>query len=193
MLIPHGSEPPMSIAVSERALRFLTPIAVAVALIALIGVGTIIARLGRLGPVGANTGSAASPAPSKELASLRGRVSELHGTLATIRAADMRLREVAGVPAVDTARLMRRFISRIPIFGRWASPATPAARGRAPGTPAIPVAPPVAVHSTASGDVVQTRAVADSLIAHAARVATEYGALADSASKGKRDSGRKSR
>ena len=179
----------MSIAVSERALRFLTSIAVAVALVALIGVGTIIAQLGRLGPVGVNSASLASPPPSSEIARLRGRVSELHSALETIRTADARLREVAGVPAVDTAKLMRRFISRIPIFGRWTKPASPPAPARAAASPATPAT----VHSVASGDVVKTRAVADSLTVHAVRVASEYGALADSASKGKRDFARKSR
>jgi hypothetical protein len=185
LLIPHDSEAPVSIAVSARTLRFLTSLAVAIALVALIGLGTIIAQLGRIGPVGANRASSPSPAPSAELALLRSRVSQLHGALDTIRAADYRLRELAGVPAAYTAKMMRNFISRVPSFRGSGKPAS--ARASATTFAGRPAS------SAIVGDARHARAVADSLAARANRIAADYGALADSAARGTRGPGREPR
>jgi hypothetical protein len=183
MLIPHGSDAPMSIAVSERALRFLTSIIIAVALVAVIGLGTIIAQLGRFGTRGANEATSSTPTPSRDLASLRERVAHLNGALDTIRDSDARLRQAAGVPAADTAKMMQRFLSRVPIFRRWAQR----------GNVVVPVNVAGTDSMTTNGDAQHASAVADSLVAHASDVANRYGTLADSATKAKRDSGQKSR
>lgn len=102
MFIPHDTERPHSISVSGRVLRVAASVAMAVVLVALIGVGAIIAQRGEVGAVGVTRGVerervAAVAAPSADVESLRQQVRALNGTLDTIRKADARLRAVAGV------------------------------------------------------------------------------------------------
>ena len=102
LFIPHDTERPHSISFSARALRIAASVAMAVVLVALIGVGAIIARRGEVGAVGVTRGAergrgGAMAVPSADVASLRQQVRALNGTLDTIRKADARLRAVAGV------------------------------------------------------------------------------------------------
>lgn len=80
LVVSHDSEAPQSYPVTERALRAAGLGAVAVLLVAMVGVGTIIARLGRLGGPPAPALAAEKPAPPHP------RVSQLEGRVDTLRA-----------------------------------------------------------------------------------------------------------
>ena len=102
MFIPHDTERPHSISVSGRAVRVAASVAMAVVLVALIGVGATIAQRGEVGEVGVTRAAERGReggvvAPSADVESLREQVRALNGSLDTIRKADARLRAVAGV------------------------------------------------------------------------------------------------
>jgi hypothetical protein len=102
LLIPHDTEEPRSIAVSERLLRVAAAMAVVMLFAAVIGIGTVAGRWARpdrtteamrrsaMFDAGAAGGSG-------ELDSLRATVEALYHVLDTIRQSDAQLSEAAGV------------------------------------------------------------------------------------------------
>lgn len=179
MLIPHGSDAPRSIAFTERALHVATWLGVVVALVAMIGLGTIIARVGRLGTRSARAATLHS-APSSDLAALRDGVSRLNDVLDTIRRADVTLSVAAGITTADTAQLFERFLSHIPL---------PGLRRGAPSTSLpLPGSAPTLDPLAAQVELQRSRIVADSLLDHASKVSERMGSLADSATKSARAS-----
>ncbi len=111
LLIPHDTEQPRSIAVSERAVRLAGSAAAFVVLAAVVGIGAVAALISRTGGVSSEVEAAASVAPAAapsataEVDSLRATVRLLTGTLDTIREADARLSAASGVPSADSATL----------------------------------------------------------------------------------------
>lgn len=176
MFIPHDTESPRSISVSERGLRIGASVAVAVLLIALIGLGGIIAQFGQVRQVGHTRLTSAPRAfawarRNPEVDSLRRQVDLLHGRLDTIRMADGRLRNISGVPTPDSVTLLRRWFPRVPLFPRGSGTRTPNA-----------ATPSTAIDSAGLRAVLSgSRASTDSLLRHAAEVAERMGTLADSA------------
>jgi hypothetical protein len=101
LVVSHDSEAPQSYPVTERVLRAAGVGAVAVLLIAMVGVGTIIARLGRLGGPPAPTMAAAEPVPSHPgVLRLEGRVDTLRAVVDSITALDDSL--VRATASTDT-------------------------------------------------------------------------------------------
>lgn len=159
LLISHDSESPKSISVTERALRIAATLGVAIALVAMIGVGSLVAQFGQIRP------SRVSSAPSPEVQELRERVGALRGTLDTIRREDARLRAALGAPRSDSTTLLRRVLARLPWFLRDPRPTPRRAVAAAPVLP----------DSTRQVEVASgTAAVADSLLAHAEGLAEGY-------------------
>ena len=176
MFIPHDTESPRSISVSGRVLRIAASAALVIALVALIGLGSIIAQLGDFGAAGVTQASgrmrdAVEAAPTADVQLLRQQVRALNGTLDTIRNADARLRAVAGVVNPDTATLLRRWFPRIALFRR----------GPRASMPAKVIVPPYADSAQLRSAIAGSRATTDSLQRHAAAVAERFGTLADSA------------
>ena len=163
LLIPHDSESPKSISVTERAVRVFATAGVALALVALIGVGSVVAQLGHL-RIPRSDGGAASP----KVQELRERVGALRGALDTLRREDARLRATVGAPRADTTTLLRRVLARLPWFLRDPRPA--------PTTlPAVVAVPDTSRQvEVATG----TAVVADSLLAHAEDLAAGYRGIA---------------
>ena len=110
LFIPHDTNEPRSVAVSSRALKWMGGAAVVVAIAAIVGVGVLAGLVVRTGgeatpaPV-ASGGDADGGSAAAEVDSLRATVRALHSALDTIRHADARLSEPAGVPAPDSATL----------------------------------------------------------------------------------------
>lgn len=95
LVVSHDSEAPQSFPVTERALRAAGIGAVAVLLVAMVGVGTIIARLGRLGGPPAPALAAERPAaPNPGVIRLEGRVDTLRAVVDSISALDDSLARV---------------------------------------------------------------------------------------------------
>ena len=102
LLIPHDTDEPRGIAVSERLLRVAAAMAVIVLFAAVIGIGTVAARwagaqrtadtMQRAGIFAEGSMSAGS-----ELDSLRATVEALYHVLDTIRLSDAQLSAAAGV------------------------------------------------------------------------------------------------
>ncbi|HMN10242.1 MAG TPA: hypothetical protein PKC83_15775 [Gemmatimonadaceae bacterium] len=111
LVIPHDTEQPRSIAISERAVRLAGSAAAVVVLVAAVGIGALSALLSRRGALDdalapqAQRASAAGGATAAEIDSLRETVRALTGTLDTIRDADARLSAASGVPSADSATL----------------------------------------------------------------------------------------
>ncbi len=131
LVVSHDSDAPRTISVSERVVRVAASIATFVVLIALIGIGALVAQLGNLPsrPWSAAVDSAGTPATARamrgstrrsspEVVRLRNQVSALRGALDTIQLEDARLRATAGISATDSSTLVRRFLSRLPAFLR---------------------------------------------------------------------------
>ncbi|MCC6318988.1 MAG: hypothetical protein IT361_15015 [Gemmatimonadaceae bacterium] len=98
LLISHDTEAPRSFTFTERALRVAGSVGVGAALVAAIGVGTLIARSGDWpardpSRALAQHDSGASP----HVAALRTQVGAIRSALDTIRAQDARMRAIAGV------------------------------------------------------------------------------------------------
>ena len=105
MVVPHGSDSPRSFAVTERALRAAAYAGSVIGLVALIGLGSAIASIGRvvstsLRPAEANA-MAAMPHDVTEVAA---RVASLRDTLDVIRKREAQIRLLAGLPASDSAQ-----------------------------------------------------------------------------------------
>lgn len=95
LVVSHDSEAPQSFPVTERVLRAAGIGAVAVLLVAMVGVGTIIARLGRLGGPPAPALAAEKPVPPHpRVVQLEGRVDTLRGVVDSIAALDDSLARV---------------------------------------------------------------------------------------------------
>ena len=94
LIVPHGSDSPRTVAVSERMIRVLTTLATAAGLIVLMACGVLISQFSRPG------GFASSDALSGELADLRDRLTVLQDTIAMIGKRDEQLRLLAGLPSV---------------------------------------------------------------------------------------------
>ncbi|MEO6445200.1 MAG: hypothetical protein ABIZ91_01795 [Gemmatimonadaceae bacterium] len=178
MLIPHDTERPRSIALSERALHVAASLLVALMLVAMVGVALIIVKLGEIRSVTraqvAEEARLAALLPGKPAVdSLRRQVEALSGTLDTIRRAEAQLRAVAGTTTLDTATLLRRWFPRISPFRRVARPAA--------GSEPFPLGTddPSALRHAVS----LSRADAASLLVHASSVAERFGVLADSAAR----------
>ena len=99
MLIPHGSDSPRSFSVTERAVRVVAWAGAVFGLIAMIGVGSLIARLGSLGE------PLVRPARGKDssaLAAVAARVASLRDTIDQIKKREQQIRLLAGLPSIDS-------------------------------------------------------------------------------------------
>lgn len=94
LIVPHGSDSPRTIAVSERMLRVLKTAAGAAGLVLLMACGVIISG------VGSGAGTPANEQLSEELEHLRSRLTVLQDTIAMIGRRDAQLRLLAGLPEV---------------------------------------------------------------------------------------------
>jgi len=111
LLIPHDTDEPRSIAVSERWLRVGAAGVVVILFAAVVGIGTIAARWASVdgpstrarsaGVLG--DGSAGATASGGELDSLRATVEALYQVLDTIRQSDAQLSEAAGLGATGAS------------------------------------------------------------------------------------------
>lgn len=166
LLISHDTEAPRSFSFTERTLRRVASVGVALLLVGLIGVGSFVARLGSL-PPGRSVATVNKAPASPDVIALQERLGAIRGALDTIRREDARLRAVAGVPSTDSATLLHRFVARLPRFlrDRGATQATTPAR-----TPGSALEASAAV----SAQLATTAAEADTLLAHAARLAHGY-------------------
>ncbi len=102
LFIPHDTEEPRSVAVSERMLRVAAAMAIVVLFAAVIGIGSVAGRWARADRTAETVrGSAVFDAGvvggSGELDSLRATVEALYHVLDTIRQSDAQLSEAAGV------------------------------------------------------------------------------------------------
>ena len=97
MIVPHGSDAPRSIAVSERALRVLSTVGSVVGLVLLMALGIVVSQLGS----GQGIALGASGEMNRELLDLRHRLGVLQDTIATIGRRDEKLRLLAGLPPVE--------------------------------------------------------------------------------------------
>ena len=100
MVVPHGSDSPRSFSVSERTVRASMYTGTALALIALIGLGSAVASTGRfishaVRPTEANAMAARPSEVARRVASLR-------DTLDVIRKREAQIRLLAGLPATDS-------------------------------------------------------------------------------------------
>lgn len=111
LFVSHDTDEPRSVAVSARTLRFLGIGGGAVVVAAIVGVGAIATWATQLGrgdnrALVVSDGEVRSSAnAAAEMDSLRETVDALYGALDTIRRADARLSQAAGVPAPDSATL----------------------------------------------------------------------------------------
>jgi hypothetical protein len=119
LIVSHDSEAPRSIAVTQRALRVVTSFSLLLGLAALVGLGSAVARIGRISrPIDSLRVQTSAVGESEELLSLRERAAGLRGALDSVRGGDARLRAHIGVPSVDTSTLLRRLQLRLPGFLR---------------------------------------------------------------------------
>ncbi len=120
LLVSHDSEAPRTWSLSEKAIRVGVLLGVAVSLVAMIGLGTVIANLGSLSPKPAarvaSVGGLADSEVSPEVRGLRHRVARLQGVLDTIRQQEAQLRVSAGMPKTDSTTIAGRFLALVPPF-----------------------------------------------------------------------------
>lgn len=190
LLVSHDSEAPRTYSVSEQTVRVGVLLGIAFVLVAMIGVGTVVARFGSLSPQPAaqvaGVARLSDAEVSPEVRTLRHRVARLHGVLDTIRQHESQLRAAAGMPGTDTTTMMRRFFSLIPSFLRprhGVQGGPDSARG---GGPAGSVSAAGALSTidwsdsaAARAQIGQTGAGADSLAEHASVVASGFNELAN--------------
>ena len=105
MVVPHGSDSPRSFSISERAVRAGAYVGSALALMAVVGLGSAIASTGRIissaiRPSEANAMSSSQP---RDVAEVARRVASLRDTLNVIRKREANIRLLAGLPATDSA------------------------------------------------------------------------------------------
>ena len=171
LVISHDTEQPRSISVTERALRLAASLAVAVVLIAMMGVGVFVAQLGNLGTRGVRHQAAvvADAGASREIDSLRFQLRSLNTSLDTIRATDSRLRRMSGVSGSDSPTLLQRWWRGLTLFHR---PGAVTSRRQ-------PRALQSADSTSTRAELTRSRATADSLVERASHLAGEFGAMAD--------------
>lgn len=105
LLIPHDTDEPRSIAVSERWLRVGAVGVVVILFAAVVGIGTLAARWASVDGTSAHAraasgldeGSTSASVNGRELDSLRATVEALYHVLDTIRQSDAQLSEAAGL------------------------------------------------------------------------------------------------
>lgn len=159
MVIPHGSDSPRSLSVSERGLRVAASVGAAVALVALMGVGYAIAGFSRaLAPAPLAAQQADSSAALRAIA--RG-VENLRDTLALIREREEQIRLLAGLPSSDS-------VMRTSAIGSLASGEVITSAG---------------IAATPTGEIAEN---VDSLLARARFLSTRFEAVSDSLSRNKR-------
>jgi|SRR5687767_677585 len=103
MVVPHGSDSPRSFSVSERAVRAGMYTGSAIALIALVGLGSAVASTGRIisAAIRPTEANAMSSRP-RDVAEVARRVASLRDTLDVIRKREAQIRLLAGLPATDS-------------------------------------------------------------------------------------------
>ncbi len=102
MVIPHGSDAPRTVAVTERTLRNLRAGAVFVGLVSAVGMGSIVSTIADLRqPTPARTVGRAGTPPA-ELVAMRSRLETLRDTLEVIRTRESQIRLLAGLPSHDS-------------------------------------------------------------------------------------------
>lgn len=125
LVVSHDSEAPQSFPVTERGLRAAGVGVVLVLAVAMVGVGTIIARLGRLGGSPAPATAAALPQPPHPaVAQLEGRVDTLRAVVDSISALDDSLtRATASTDSlIDRARLVNQRLRSLDSTARRSRP-----------------------------------------------------------------------
>ncbi|MGQ0648347.1 MAG: hypothetical protein ACT4P7_12330 [Gemmatimonadaceae bacterium] len=166
LLISHDTASPRMFSVTDRALRLVAAVGAALMLVAVIGIGSLVAQLGDLrGRPAALVAEEANGAISPQVNELRERVGALQGMLDTINGEDARLRATVGEPQADTSTLLKRLVARLPRFLREAVPTPPAA---------------LAVTERDTADRRQmagASAAADTMLAHAVGLAEQYRAI----------------
>lgn len=129
LVVSHDSEAPQSFPVTERGLRAAGIGAVLILAVAMVGVGTIIARLGRLGGSPAPATAAAQPQVSHPaVVQLEGRVDTLRAVVDSIAAFDDSLsRATASTDSlIDRARLVGERLRVLDSTARRSRPRPPA-------------------------------------------------------------------
>jgi murein DD-endopeptidase MepM/ murein hydrolase activator NlpD len=100
MLIPHGSDSPRSFSVTEQMLRRAAGMVAFSSLMALVGIGNVIARISDfVSPKNANAQSTHA-----DLSTVAERVASLRDTIAVIRQREAQIRLLAGLPSTDSAQ-----------------------------------------------------------------------------------------
>ena len=104
MVVPHGSDPPRSYSISERAVRAALYVGAMLGLMAAIGLGTAIATTGRFisSAVRPTEANAMSSHP-RDMSEVAKRMASLRDTLEVIRKREAQIRLLAGLPATDSA------------------------------------------------------------------------------------------
>ena len=125
LVVSHDREAPQSFPVTERTLRAAGVGIVLVLAVAMVGVGTIIARLGRLGgPPAPATASAGLPPSRAPLVELEGRVDTLRAVVDSMSALDDSLtRATASTDSlIDRARLVKERLHALDSTARRSRP-----------------------------------------------------------------------
>ena len=158
MVIPHDSDAPRSVAVTERTLRNLKAGASFVGLACVVGMGTIVSTLADFRPPGLMPPTASAATPPAELLAMRTRLATLRDTLEVIRTREAQIRALAGLPSSDS-------VHRIGPDGVLQTAA-------APGPAIPPVADVDSMLTRASELSERFAAVSDSLAENAKRFAS---------------------
>ena len=105
MVVPHGSDSPRSFSISERAVRAGAYVGSALALMAVVGLGSAIASDRPNHFVGNSSERSERDEPSqpRDVAEVARRVASLRDTLNVIRKREANIRLLAGLPATDSA------------------------------------------------------------------------------------------
>lgn len=159
LIVSHDSEAPRSFSVTERRVRAAAGAFAVLVLVAMVGVGTIIARVGRIATPPLAPAVAVTSPPAGEVVQLQSRVGELQNLIDSIDLVDDSLARLTGSSEPDSA-ILRRLMARLP------------ALLSTQGTAVAAVAP----------DPATARATADSLLRHARGVTARLRAL-DSAAR----------
>ncbi len=99
MIVPHGSDSPRTIPVTERGVRTIAWVGGLLSLFFVGGVGYAVTQLGTPAAIAVESENRAL---SGELAYLQSRVKELQDTIGSIGKRDEQIRLLAGLPSVDS-------------------------------------------------------------------------------------------
>ena len=99
MIVPHGSDSPRTIPVTERGVRAVAWVAGLVSLVVVAGVGFAVTQLGTPAAIAVESENRAL---TGELAYLQSRVKELQDTIGSIGKRDEQIRLLAGLPSVES-------------------------------------------------------------------------------------------